>query len=111
MGIRSGVVLIIVLIVVAILTTLVVDLIYFYANKYGNIRQFKGCDEIAIHCKVRCIHNCGTIRNESLENLTSIRVCSAIKMENSEGYWSIYNPSLPVGDGVASVAVVDERSK
>src|SRR5579884_14980 len=108
---ESGVVLIIVLIVVAILTTLVVDLIYFTqinTEISANSRDAMKSEYIA---KSGVYIIAGTIKNESLESLTSIAGLIGDQSGNSAGYWDITIPSLPVGDGVASVVVVDERSK
>lgn len=108
---ESGVVLIIVLIVVAILTTLVVDLIYFTqinTEISANSRDAMKSQYIA---KSGVYIIAGTIRNESPESLTSISGLLGDQSGNSQGYWDITIPSLPVGDGVASVVVVDERSK
>lgn len=103
--------LIIVLIVVAILTTLVVDLIYFTqinTEISANSRDAMKSQYIA---KSGVYIIAGTIRNESPESLTSIAGLLGDQSGNSQGYWDITIPSLPVGDGVASVVVVDERSK
>lgn len=108
---ESGVVLIIVLIVVAILTTLVVDLIYFTQMNMeisANSRDEMRSEYIA---KSGVYILAGTIKNESLESLTSIASVLGDQNGNSEGYWSIKIPFFPVGDGVVSITVVDERSK
>lgn len=108
---ESGVVLIIVLIVVAILTTLVVDLIYF--TQVNTEISANSRDEMKSRyiAKSGVYVVAGTIRNESLENLTSVAGVLGDQNGNSEGYWSIKIPFFPVGDGVVSIAVVDERSK
>lgn len=108
---ERGVVLIIVLIVVAILTTLVVDLIYF--TQMNTEISANSKDEMKAHyiAKSGVYVLAGTIKNESLENLTSIAGLFGNQNGNSQGYWSIKVPFFPVGDGVASVVVIDERSK
>jgi general secretion pathway protein K len=108
---ESGVVLIVVLIVVAILTTLVVDLIYFTQINTEITANSRDAMKAQYIAKSGVYIVAGTIKNESLENLTSIAGVLGDQNGNSEGYWTITIPSLPVGDGIASVGVVDERSK
>ena len=108
---EHGVVLLIVLIIIAILTTLVVDLIYF--TQINTEISANARDEM----KTRYIAKsgvyvvAGTLKNETLEKLTAIASVSSGQNGDSEGYWTIKIPFFPVGDGVASIVVIDERSK
>jgi len=108
---EKGIVLVIVIIVLAILMILVTDLIYFTqidTEIASNTR-----DEIkARYIAKSGIHIAsGTLKVRSLEELSQISSPLSGQGENSEGAWAINVPYFPVGEGSASVNVVDERSK
>jgi type II secretory pathway component PulK len=108
---ESGVILLVVLIVIAILTTLVVDFIYF--TQVNTEVSANTRDEMKAHyiAKSGVYVATGTIKNQAIEQLSAITSITNDLSGISTGYWSIKIPSSPVGDGVVSVTVIDERSK
>ena len=108
---EEGIVLIVVLIAIAILTTLVVDLMYFTqvdAQISSNYKEDVQAEYIA-RSGVNVV--AGTMKNNSLEELENIVSTYNGNESNSKGYWSINVPNFPVGLGMVSLHVVDERSK
>jgi len=108
---EDGIVLIVVLIVIAILTTLVVDLMYFTQVDAQISSNFK--EDVQAEYIARSGVNvmAGTMKNNSLEELENIVSTYSGTEPNSKGYWSINVPNFPVGLGVVSLKIVDERSK
>jgi general secretion pathway protein K len=108
---ERGIVLLVVLIATAILTTLVVDLIYFTQIDMSISANVK--DEI----KARYLAKsgievvAGTIKKISPEELDKNASLFGEQNSSSEGYWTLNVPSFPMGEGVFSLKVVDERSK
>lgn len=110
-GSERGIALLVVLIATAILTTLVVDLIYFTqvdASISANVR-----DEIkALYLAKSGIEiAAGTVKKKSFEELNMNTGPSGERDNSSEGYWTLNVPSLPLGEGIFSLKIVDERSK
>ncbi len=108
---ESGVILLVVLIVIAILTTLVVD--FIYSTQVNTEISANARDEMKAHyiAKSGVYVAAGTIKNQAIEQLGTFTSITNDLSGNSAGYWSIKIPSSPVGDGVVSVTVIDERSK
>ncbi len=108
---ENGIVLVIVIIIVAILTILVADLIYF--THIDREISSNTIDEIkARYIAKSGVHvAAGTLKAQPLEDLDEIASTLASESENSKGFWVIYVPYFPIGDGSVSVTVIDERSK
>ena len=108
---EKGIVLVLVIIIISILTIVVGDMIYFThidteisANLKDEIRA-RYIAKSGIHVAA------GTIKVRALEELTSVVTTLNQGTDNSEGYWAIYVPYFPVGEGGVTVTVIDERSK
>lgn len=108
---EKGIVLVIVIIVLAILMILVSDLIYF--TQIDTEISANTRDEIkARYIAKSGIHiAAGTLKARALEDLAQISSPLTGQSKNSDGAWAINVPYFPVGEGSASVNVVDERSK
>ncbi|HSG30222.1 MAG TPA: type II secretion system minor pseudopilin GspK [Thermodesulfobacteriota bacterium] len=108
---QSGVVLIVVLIAIAILTTVVVDLVYFTHVDAQIAANSK--DDIQTSYIARSGVNvvAGTLKNRSLEDLDSVVSLYTGDDLNAKGRWAITVPNFPVGQGVVTIRVIDERSK
>ena len=108
---EQGVVLIIVLIVIAILTTLVVDLMYFTQIDIEISSNTRAELKSRYIAKSGVYVIAGTLKNETLENITAFASNFGDQVGDSKGYWTIQIPFLPFGDGSLSIKVIDERSK
>lgn len=108
---EDGIVLIAVLIAIAILTTLVVDLMYFTQVDAQITSNFK--EDVQAEYIARSGVNvmAGTMKNNSLEELENLVSLYSGTESNSKGYWSINVPNFPVGLGMVSLNIIDERSK
>ncbi len=108
---EKGIVLVIVIIMISILMILVTDLIYF--TQIDTEISANTRDEIkARYIAKSGIHiAAGTLKARALEDLSQVTSQLTGQGENTDGAWAINVPYFPVGEGIASVSVVDERSK
>ncbi|NIP37623.1 MAG: general secretion pathway protein GspK [Candidatus Dadabacteria bacterium] len=110
-GSQSGVVLVVVLIAIAILTTVVVDLVYFTNVDAQITANFKDDIQTSYIAKSGVNVVAGTLKNRSLEDLEGVVSLYTGDDVNEKGRWSINVPNFPVGQGVVTMKVIDERSK
>lgn len=108
---QSGVVLLVVLIAIAILSTIVVDLIYFTHVDAQITANYKEDIQTSYIAKSGVNVVAGILKNRSLEDMERIVSLYTGDDLNSKGLWSINVPNFPVGQGVVTIKVVDERSK
>ena len=108
---ESGVVLLVVLIAIAILSTLVVDLVYFTHVDAQITANYKDDIQTSYIAKSGVNVVAGTLKNRSLEDLERVVSLYTGDDTNSRGLWSINVPNFPVGQGVVTIRVIDERSK
>jgi len=110
---ERGVVLIMVLIIVAILTILVADFTFsthvdleISKNSLNDIKA-----QYIAKSGINVISS--TMKNNNLEELGELAsLVQDLEIgESQEEFWSFTVPSFPVGDGVVSLKVEDERSK
>lgn len=108
---EKGIVLVLVIIIIAILTIVVGDMIYF--THIDTEISVNTKDEIrARYIAKSGIHvAAGTMKVQALEELTDVVTTLNQGTDNSEGYWAIYVPFFPVGEGGVTVTVIDERAK
>lgn len=108
---EKGIVLVVVIIIIAVLMILVADLIYF--TQIDTEISVNTRDEIkARYIAKSGIHvAAGTLKAQSLEELTEITAAFTGQSKNTEGSWAINVPYFPVGDGSVAVMITDERSK
>lgn len=108
---EKGIVLVVVIIIIAVLMILVADLIYY--TQIDTEITVNTRDEIkARYIAKSGIHvAAGTLKAQSLEELTELTAAFTGQSKNAEGSWAINVPYFPVGDGSVSVMVIDERSK
>ena len=110
---EKGLVLILVLIIVAILTVLVADFTFsthidleISKNSLNDIKaQYIAKSGITVISS--------TMKTNNLEELSELAsLVEGVELgEGQEALWSFTVPSFPVGDGVVSLKVEDERSK
>ncbi len=108
---QAGVVLLIVLILIAILTTLVVDLIYFTSVDMEIALNSRDHIRAGYLAKSGVNLVAGTMSKKTLEEITAFTSILGAQSGDSYGLWSIHVPPYPIGDGVVSLEVTDERSK
>lgn len=108
---QSGVVLLVVLMCIAILTTLVVDLVYFTHVDAQITANYKEDIQTSYIAKSGVNVVAGILKNRSLEDMERVVSLYTGDDLNSKGLWSINVPNFPVGQGVVTIKVVDERSK
>nr|NIT14398.1 hypothetical protein [Candidatus Dadabacteria bacterium] len=108
---QNGVVLVVVLIAIAILTTVVVDLIYFTHVDAQIAANYKDDIQTSYIAKSGVNVVAGTLKVRSLEDMENIVSLYTGDDLNTKGLWSINVPNFPVGQGVVSIKVIDERSK
>lgn len=108
---ERGVVLLIVLITVAILTTLVVD--FIYSTQVDTTIAANARDEM----KARYVAKSGVYVATEVMSKVPFKVLPQIigefgcAVESPQENWTVRCPSIPVGGGVVSVVIKDERSK
>lgn len=108
---ERGIVLAVVLIAIAIVTTLVVDLIYFTQVDIQIASNIKDDIKARYIAKSGIYVAAGTIKKRPLEELTTVASFLGEQSGSSQGRWVINVPYFPIGDGLVSITVVDERSK
>jgi general secretion pathway protein K len=108
---QSGVVLVVVLIAIAILSTVVVDLVYFTHVDAQITANYKDDIQTSYIAKSGVNVVVGTLKNRSLEDMERVVSLYTGDDSNSKGRWSINVPNFPVGQGVVTIKVIDERSK
>ena len=108
---ERGVVLLIVLVVVAILTTIVVDLIYFTDVDMEIALNSRNRVKAGYLAKSGIYLVAGALREKTLEELAGFTSILDSRTDDRNGLWSIRVPQYPIGDGIVSLEVLDERSK
>jgi len=109
---EKGIVLIIVLIIVAILTIIVTDFTFsthidleISNNTLNDIKaQYIAKSGVSVVSSV--------MKNNNLEDLGDLSsIAGDLEVGSSNSLWSLNVPAFPVGDGIVTMSVEDERSK